>query len=99
MRGVEKELGFGTSGVTGTANLDLAEVGAKVTAIRGKTSLPVGVGFGVRDAATAKAVGAIADAVVVGSRMVQEVENSNEQNVTANIAKLTQELRAAIDSK
>jgi tryptophan synthase alpha chain len=36
--------------------------------------------------------------VVVGSRMVQEVENSNEQNVTANIAKLTQELRAAVDS-
>ncbi|MEZ0237125.1 MAG: tryptophan synthase subunit alpha, partial [Methylophilaceae bacterium] len=64
----------------------------------GKTSLPVGVGFGVRDAATAKAVAEIADAVVVGSRMVQEVENSNEQNVAANLAKLTQELRAAIDS-
>lgn len=86
-------------GVTGAANLDLADVASKVAAIRGKTTLPVGVGFGVRDAVTARAVGDIADAVVVGSRMVQEVENSNEQNVTANIAKLTQELRAAIDSK
>lgn len=85
-------------GVTGAANLDLADVADKVAAIRGKTSLPVGVGFGVRDAATAKAVAEIADAVVVGSRMVQEVENSNEQNVAANLAKLTQELRAAIDS-
>ena len=85
-------------GVTGAANLDLADVADKVAAIRGKTPLPVGVGFGVRDAATAKAVADIADAVVVGSRMVQEVENSNEQNVAANLAKLTQELRAAIDS-
>ena len=85
-------------GVTGAANLDLADVAEKVAAIRGKTSLPVGVGFGVRDAATAKAVAEIADAVVVGSRMVQEVENSNEQNVAANLAKLTQGLRAAIDS-
>jgi tryptophan synthase alpha chain len=86
-------------GVTGAANLDLVDVADKVAAIRGKTSLPVGVGFGVRDATTAKAVAGIADAVVVGSRMVQEVENSNEQNVTANLAKLTQELRAAVDSK
>jgi tryptophan synthase alpha chain len=85
-------------GVTGAANLDLDDVAAKVAAIRGKTSLPVGVGFGVRDAATARAVGDIADAVVVGSRMVQEVENSNEQNVTGNLAKLTRELRTAIDN-
>jgi tryptophan synthase alpha chain len=85
-------------GVTGSANLDLVDVAEKVAAIRGKTALPVGVGFGVRDAATAKAVAAIADAVVVGSRMVQEVENSTEQNVTANLGKLIQELRAAVDS-
>lgn len=85
-------------GVTGAANLDLADVADKVAAIRGKTSLPVGVGFGVRDAATAKAVAAIADAVVVGSRTVQEIENSGEQNVVANVKKFIAELRAAIDS-
>jgi len=61
--------------------------------------LPVGVGFGVRDAATAKAIAAIGDAVVVGSRMVQEVENSTAQDVAANLGKLTAELRAAIDAK
>ncbi|MDR2219826.1 MAG: tryptophan synthase subunit alpha [Methylobacillus sp.] len=85
-------------GVTGAANLDLAEVASKVAAIHGKTTLPIGVGFGVRDAETAKAVAAIADAVVVGSRMVQEIEKSTEQNVAANLAKLTRELRVAMDS-
>lgn len=85
-------------GVTGAANLDLVDVAGKVAAIRGKTSLPIGVGFGVRDAATAKAVAEIADAVVVGSRTVQEIENSNEQNVVANIERLVRELRTAIDA-
>lgn len=85
-------------GVTGAANLDLTDVTGKVAAIRSMTTLPIGVGFGVRDAATAQAVAAIADAVVVGSRTVQEVENSNEQNVTANIERLIRELRTAIDA-
>ncbi|HLD08798.1 MAG TPA: tryptophan synthase subunit alpha, partial [Methylophilaceae bacterium] len=85
-------------GVTGAQNLDIAEVTERVAGIRSKTSLPVGVGFGVRDAATAKAVASIADAVVVGSRMVQTVEQSTEQNVAANLAALMAELRGAIDS-
>lgn len=85
-------------GVTGAQNLDIAEVADRVSAIRGKTNLPIGVGFGVRDAATAKAVAAISDAVVVGSRMVQAIEQSTEQNVAANIAALMHELRTAIDS-
>jgi tryptophan synthase alpha chain len=63
-----------------------------------QTNLPIGVGFGVRDAQTAKAVADIADAVVVGSRMVQEVEKSNSDNVVANLMALTAELRAAIDA-
>ena len=85
-------------GVTGAANLDLADVAGKVAAIRGMTNLPIGVGFGVRDAATAKAVAGIADAVVVGSRTVQEIENAGESNAVANVKKLMAELRAAIDS-
>jgi tryptophan synthase alpha chain len=85
-------------GVTGAANLDLTEVAGKVAGIRNLTDLPVGVGFGVRDATTARAVAAIADAVVVGSRTVQEVENASEQNAAANVKKLMAELRAAIDS-
>lgn len=85
-------------GVTGAANLDLTDVTGKVAAIRSMTTLPIGVGFGVRDAETAQSVAAIADAVVVGSRTVQEVENSNEQNVTANVGRLIRELRTAIDA-
>ncbi len=86
-------------GVTGAANLDLADVAGKVAAIRDRTSLPIGVGFGVRDAATARAIAAIADAVVVGSRTVQEIESSSEESVVANVKKLIAELRAAIDSQ
>jgi tryptophan synthase alpha chain len=85
-------------GVTGASHLDLADVASKVGAIRQMTSLPIGVGFGVRDAATAKAVAAIADAVVVGSRTVQEIENSDEQHVVANVKQFISELRSAIDS-
>ena len=85
-------------GVTGAQNLDIVEVADRVTGIRGKTHLPIGVGFGVRDAATAKQIANIADAVVVGSRMVQVIEQSTEQNVAANLAVLMTELRTAIDS-
>lgn len=84
-------------GVTGAANLDIAEVTRRVKEIRAKTMLPIGVGFGVRDAATAKQVAAIADAVVVGSRMVLEVEKSTDENLLSNISTLMQELRTAID--
>ena len=85
-------------GVTGAANLDVEQVKARVAEIRTKTNLPIGVGFGVKDAATAKNVAAFADAVVVGSRMVTTVEESNEGNLIANISALMQELRSAIDA-
>ena len=85
-------------GVTGSKNLDIVEVADLVASIRSQTNLPIGVGFGVRDAETAKAVASVADAVVVGSRMVQEVEKSNADNVVANLMALTAELRAAIDA-
>lgn len=84
-------------GVTGAANLDIEEVKSRVKDIRGKTDLPVGVGFGVKDSATAKSVAAFADAVVVGSRMVLTVEQSTEDTLIENVSKLMQELRAAID--
>ena len=85
-------------GVTGAGHLDVADVEQKVAAIRQHTDMPVGVGFGVRDAATAKAISEIGDAVVVGSRTVQEVENSAENEVVANVGKLIAELRNAIDA-
>lgn len=85
-------------GVTGAANLNIEEVSGRVAAIRTQTNLPVGVGFGIRDAATAKATAAIADAVVVGSRMVQEIEASNDDNLLDNVAKLMTELKTAVDA-
>ena len=84
--------------MTGSKNLDVVEVADRVAAIRSQTNLPIGVGFGVRDAETAKAVAGIADAVVVGSRMVQEVEKSTATSVVTNLMALTAELRAAIDA-
>lgn len=85
-------------GVTGAANLDIEEVSKRVASIREQTNLPVGVGFGIRDAATAKATAKIADAVVVGSRMVQVIEASNEDDLLQNVATLMTELKTAVDS-
>ncbi len=85
-------------GVTGAANLDIQEVTSRVKSIKEKTDLPVGVGFGIRDAATAKATAAIGDAVVVGSRLVQLIESSSEADLMQNVAALMDELKAAVDS-
>ncbi len=85
-------------GVTGAAHLNIIEVAERVRSIRTQTQLPVGVGFGIRDAATAKATAAIADAVVVGSRMVQVIETSTDENLLENVANLMDELKAVVDS-
>ena len=84
-------------GVTGAGNLDLSAVERKIPELRRHIGLPIGVGFGIRDAATANAVAKLCDGVVVGSRIVQEIENSTEQNVIANVSALISSLRAATD--
>jgi tryptophan synthase alpha chain len=84
-------------GVTGAGNLDLSSIAEKIPHLRQRIKLPIGVGFGIRDAATALAVAKLCDGVVVGSRIVQEIENSTEQNVVANVSKLVRELRQAVD--
>ncbi|MBI5659975.1 MAG: tryptophan synthase subunit alpha [Nitrosomonadales bacterium] len=84
-------------GVTGAGNLDLSEIERKMPQLRKHISLPIGVGFGIRDAATAQAVAKLCDGVVVGSRIVQEIENATGQNVIANAGKLVGELRLAVD--
>jgi len=84
-------------GVTGAGHLDLDAIAEKLPHLRKYISLPIGVGFGIRDAATALAVARLCDGVVVGSRVVQEVENSKEQDVVTNVGKLVKELRQAID--
>lgn len=84
-------------GVTGAGNLDLAAIEQKLPELRRHIKLPIGVGFGIRDAATALAVAKLCDGVVVGSRIVQEVEKSTEQNLLANVGSLVRALKAAVN--
>jgi tryptophan synthase alpha chain len=84
-------------GVTGAGNLDLSAIEQKIPQLRKHIKLPIGVGFGIRDVATALAVAKLCDGVVVGSRIVQEIEKSTEQNVIANVSKLVKELKQAVD--
>lgn len=83
-------------GVTGAANLDIANVAEKLGTLRGLLSLPIGVGFGIRDAESAQAVARIADAVVIGSRIVQEVEQG-EAGLAGRLTDFLAGVRAAMD--
>jgi tryptophan synthase alpha chain len=85
-------------GVTGATHLDLDDVAARLPAIRGKTKLPIGVGFGIRDGVTARAVARVADAVVIGSRVIQEMEQATPETCVEKGAALLREFREAIDA-
>ncbi len=85
-------------GVTGAGTLDTAAVEAMLPRIRQFVKMPVGVGFGIRDAATAKAVGRVADAVVIGSRLIQLIDDQPREQVTAIAAEFLRGIRVALDS-
>ena len=85
-------------GVTGAANIDIKQVSEKVNNIKKYSDLPVAVGFGVRDADTAKSVAEISDAVVIGSRIVKEIEASEKNHIFSNVKKLVESMKNAIDS-
>lgn len=85
-------------GVTGSANLDTEEVASKLAMVRRHCSLPIGVGFGIRDAATAEAVARVADAVVVGSRIISEIESAPEGACVTRVRHLMAELRRGVDA-
>ena len=85
-------------GVTGAGTLDTGAVEAMLPRIRQHVSVPVGGGFGIRDAATARAVGRVADAVVIGSRIIQLIDNQPREQVVAAAAAFLAEIRAALDS-
>ena len=85
-------------GVTGAGNLDTGAVEAMLPRIRQHVSIPVGVGFGIRDAATAKAVGKVADAVVIGSKIIQLIENARRDKVAGVAHDFLAEIRVALDS-
>ena len=85
-------------GISGAANIDTGEVELMITKIKSQTSLPVGVGFGIRDSETAKRISRFADAVVIGSRLIQEMEASTTDTAIEKVRVLLKNIRAAMDS-
>lgn len=85
-------------GVTGSAALDVAAVATRIPEIRARTGVPVAVGFGIRDAAAAVAVAEVADAVVIGSRIIEEIEQSSSDTASADAGKLLAGIRQAMDA-
>jgi tryptophan synthase alpha chain len=85
-------------GVTGAGTLNVDEVEKMLPRIRAHVSVPVGVGFGIRDAATAKAIGRSADAVVIGSKIIQLLEAAPRQQASTVARKFMQDIRTALDA-
>ncbi len=84
-------------GVTGSAAMDLTEVAARIPKIRERVGLPVGVGFGIRDAQTAASVAEVADAVVIGSRIIEEIESSPPDQAVTRVRQFVRGVREAMD--
>jgi tryptophan synthase alpha chain len=84
-------------GVTGAGNLDLDEVAQRVPFIRAKVGMPIGVGFGIRDGAAAARIAKVADAVVIGSRIIEEIENSPVGEAPQRLCTFLKGIRAAMD--
>jgi tryptophan synthase alpha chain len=85
-------------GVTGAGHFDIAAVEQMIPRIRTHVKLPVGVGFGIRDAATARAVAEVADAVVIGSALVQRLDGSTRDEAPRIAGRFMAEIRAALDA-
>lgn len=85
-------------GVTGAATIDIAEVAQRIPAIRDKVGMPVGVGFGIRDAASAAHIARVADAVVIGSKIIETIEQAPAGTAAAQVTAFLREVRTAMDS-
>lgn len=85
-------------GVTGAGHIDTDEVAERIAAIRRHVQLPIGVGFGIRDAATAKTLAQVADAVVIGSRIIQEIENTPKEGAAEAVRAFVAGIRSALDA-
>ncbi len=84
-------------GVTGSAKLDVDEVARRIPQIRAAVGMPVGVGFGIRDAESAQRIGAVADAVVIGSRIIEEIEHNPGAEVE-RVTAFMRGIRVALDA-
>jgi tryptophan synthase alpha chain len=85
-------------GITGASNIDLSEVNARIPKIRAATRLPIGVGFGIRDAESARRVAQTADAVVIGSRIIQEIEAGAADQAVSRVKAFLKPIREALDA-
>jgi tryptophan synthase alpha chain len=85
-------------GVTGSGTLDTGAVEAMLPRIRQFVNVPVGVGFGIRDAATARTIGQVADAVVIGSKIIQLIDEQARDQVAPVAQNFLREIRTALDS-
>jgi tryptophan synthase alpha chain len=85
-------------GVTGASNIDFSEVAKRIPAIRAATRLPIGVGFGIRDAESARRVAQSADAVVIGSRIIQEIEAGAADQAVSRVKAFLKPIREALDA-
>ena len=85
-------------GVTGSGALNTDEVEAMLPRIRQKVSIPVGVGFGIRDAQTAQTIAKVADAVVIGSKIIQLIENEPRDKVASVAGDFLRDIRQAMDA-
>jgi len=84
-------------GVTGAGHIDVADVEKRVQRIKQFVRLPVGVGFGIRDAASARAIAAVSDAVVIGSALIQHIEKAAPDKAPAEAVRFLAPIREAID--
>jgi len=85
-------------GVTGVKDVDAREVAAQMPKLRAASQLPIGVGFGIKDAASAAAISKSADAVIIGSRIVEEIESAGAGQAVARVKALIGPIRKALDS-
>jgi tryptophan synthase alpha chain len=85
-------------GVTGAAHVDFSEVASRIPRIRAATKLPIGVGFGIRDAESARRVAQTADAVVIGSRIIQEIEAAGADQAVSRVKAFLKPIRQALDA-
>jgi tryptophan synthase alpha chain len=84
-------------GITGASHIDLGDVATRIPKIRAATKLPIGVGFGIRDAESARRVAQTADAVVIGSRIIQEIEAGAAEQAVSRVKAFLKPIREALD--
>jgi tryptophan synthase alpha chain len=85
-------------GVTGASTIDIADVAARIPKIRAATKLPIGVGFGIRDAESARRIAQTADAIVIGSRIIEVIEAGPASEAAARVKAFIHPIRRALDT-